>query len=162
MKLKETWANNYFFSNDIWNCYKFQVQDANKPFFTVHIMKDDGTGEEAYIDKDSNAGILELDTWYQVVVTYKSGIMTFYINGEKVQEWTDFPTGSIIPPNAGIDVCIGQALATDDFDNGDHEWKEWLGYFNGWLDDMRFYNVILTDAQVQSLYQYEKDNTITE
>jgi hypothetical protein len=162
MKLYETWPHSYFFSNDVWHSYKFQVQDANKPFFTAHIMKDDGTGEEAYIDKDSNAGILELDTWYQVVVTYTSGKMIFYIDGEKVQEWDDFPTGTLMEPHAGIDICIGQALPTEDFDDADHEWKEWLGYFKGYMDDMRFYNVVLTDAQIKSLYDYEKDNTITE
>jgi hypothetical protein len=160
MKLYETWAHSYFISNDIWHCWKFQVQDANKPFFTAHILKDDGSGEEAWIDKDANTGILELDIWYHVVLTYKSGKMIFYIDGAKVMEWDDFPTGTLIDPHAGIDLCIGQALATDDFDDGDHEWKEWLGYFKGWLDDMRFYNTILTDAQVTTLYNYERDNTI--
>jgi hypothetical protein len=162
MNLYETWAHSYFISNDIWHCWKFQVQDANKPFFTAHLTKDDGSGEEAYVDKDSNAGILELNTWYHVVLTYTSGKMIFYIDGVKVQEWDDFPTGTLIDPHPGIDLCIGQALATDDYDDDLHEWKEWLGYFKGYLDDMRFYNTILTDAQVTTLYNYEKDNTITE
>lgn len=160
MNLYETWAHSYFISNDIWHCWKFQVQDANKPFFTAHIIKDDGSGEEAYIDKDANSGILELDTWHHVVMTYKSGMMVFYVDGVKTQEWDDFPTGTLTPPHDGIDLCIGQALPTDGFDDGDHEWKEWLGYLKGYLDDMRFYNVILTDAQVTTLYNYEKDNVI--
>ena len=160
LNMYETWANNYFISNDIWHCWKFQVQDANKPFFTAHINKDDGSGEDAYVDKDSNAGILELNTWYHVVLTYTSGKMIFYIDGVKVQEWDDFPTGTLIEPHTGIDLCIGQALPTADFDDGDHQWQEWLGFFKGWLDDMRIYNVVLTDAQVTSLYNYEKDNVI--
>lgn len=165
MNLYETWAHSYVISNDIWNTWKYQVQDANKPFFTAHIMKDDGTGEDAYIDKDSNAGVLELDTWYNVVLTYTSGKMIFYINGEKIQEWDDFPTGAFMEPNPDVDLCIGQALPTDvytDIEGDPYEWKEWLGYFKGYLDDMRFYNVVLTDAQIQTLYNYEKDNTITE
>ncbi len=162
MKLQETWAHNYFISNDIWHSWKFQVQEANKPFFTAHILKDDGSGEETWIDKDSSFEWLEIDTWHHVVLTYTSGKMIFYIDGENVQEWDDFPTGTLIPPHAGIDLCIGQALATDDFDDDEHEWKEWLGYFKGYLDDMRFYNVILTDAEVKDLYDYEKDNTITD
>lgn len=163
MKLYETWAHSYFFSNDIWHTYKFQVQDANKPFFTAHLTKDDGSGEEAYVDKDSNAGILELEQWYQVVLTYTSGKMIFYIDGEKVQEWDDFPTGTLIEPHAGINICIGQALPTDaytDIEGDPHQYKEWLGYFKGYLDDMRFYNVILTDAQVKANYDYEKANVI--
>ena len=75
MKLYETWAHSYFFSNDIWHTFKFQVQDANKPFFTAHFMKADQT--EGWIDKDSNAGVLDLDKWYQVVLTYTRGQMTF-------------------------------------------------------------------------------------
>jgi hypothetical protein len=160
MKLYGSWAHNYIISNDIWHSWKYQLQDANKPFFTAHIMKDDGTGEEAWIDKDSNFGILDFDKWYHVVLTYTSGKMIFYINGEEVQEWDDFPTGTFIEPHAGIDICIGQALPTDDYDNGDHEWQEWLGYFKGWMDDMRFYNVILTDIQVKALYDYENVTTI--
>jgi len=165
MKLYDTWAHSYFFSNDIWNCYKFQVQDANKPFFTAKITKDDGTGDPAWIDKDSNTGILDLEKWYQVVLTYKSGAMTFYIDGVKVQFWDDFPTGTLFPPNPAVDICIGQALPTDvytDIPDDPYEWKEWLGYFKGYMDDMRFYNVILTDAQIVTQYNYEKDNTVTQ
>ncbi len=159
MNLYETWAHNYFISNDIWHTWKFQVQDANKPFFTAHIT-DDATGDEAYIDKDSNTGILELDTWYHVVMTYTKGKMIFYIDGVKVQEWDDFPSGDFIAPHDGIDLCIGQALATDDFDDDLHQWEEWLGYFKGYLDDMRIYNTVLTDAQVTSLHEYEANTTI--
>ncbi len=161
MKLYETWAHSYFFSNDIWNTYKFQVQDANKPFFTAHFMKSDQT--EGWIDHDTDTETLELDTWYQVVVTYTGGKMTFYINGVKAKEWTDFDPGTLMEPHAGVDICIGQALPTaiyTDIPDDPYEWKEWLGHFKGYLDDMRFYNVLLTDAQVQTQYNYEKDNVI--
>jgi hypothetical protein len=162
MKLYETWAHSYFFSNDIWNTYKFQVQDANKPFFTAHFNKTDGTGE-GWIDKDADAGILALDTWYQVVVTYTGGKMTFYIDGAKIKEWTDFPAGTLVAPHDGVDICIGQALPTavyTDIPDDPYQFQEWLGFFKGYLDDMRFYNILLTDAQVTTLYNYEKDNVI--
>lgn len=161
MKLYETWAHSYFFSNDIWHTYKFQVQDANKPFFTAHFMKADQT--EGWIDKDSNAGVLDLDKWYHVVVTYTGGQMTFYIDGVNVQFWDDFDAGTLIEPHAGVDICIGQALPTaayTDIQDDPHQWKEWLGYFKGYLDDMRFYNVMLTDAQVKALYDYESTTVI--
>ena len=164
MNLYETWAHSYFISNDIWHTWKFQVQDANKPFFTAHFNKDDGSGE-GWVDRDANTGILENDTWYQVVLTYTGGKMTFYINGEKVQEWDDFDAGTFIEPDAGVNLCIGQALPTGvytDIEGDPHQWKDWLGYFKGYMDDMRFYNVMLTDAQIKSQYDYEKDNTITE
>ncbi len=163
MNLYDTWAHSYFISNDIWNTWKFQVQDANKPFFTAHFMKPDQT--EGWIDKDSNGGVLELNQWYHVVLTYTGGQMTFYIDGVKVQFWDDFDAGTLIPPNPAVDLCIGQALPTSvytDIPDDPYEWKEWLGFFKGYMDDMRFYNVMLTDAQVTTLYNYEKDNTITE
>jgi len=164
MKLYDTWAHSYFISNDIWNTWKFQVQDANKPFFTAHFDKDDGSGE-GWIDHDTDTETLELDTWYHVVVTYTGGKMTFYIDGVKAKEWTDFDPGTLMEPHAGVDICIGQALPTSvytDIPDDPYQWQEWLGYFKGYLDDMRFYNVLLTDAQVNALYNYEKDNTITE
>jgi len=161
MKLYETWEHSYFISNDIWNTWKFQVQDLNKPFFTAHYKKDDG--DPAWIDHDSGNGTLDLEEWYQVVVTYTGGKMIFYINGEKVQTWDDFPPGTLYPPNPAVDLCIGQALPTGvytDIPDDPYEWKEWLGYFKGYLDDMRFYNVILTDVQVKALYDYENVTTI--
>jgi len=159
MKLYETWAHSYFISNDIWHSWKFQVQDANKPFFTAHFDKNDGTGE-GWIDHDSNTGELDLDTWHHVVVTYTGGKMTFYIDGDNVMAWEDFAAGTLIAPHDGVDLCIGQALPTAAFELPDHEWSDGKGYFKGYLDDMRFYNAILTDAQVQTLYNYEKDNVV--
>ncbi len=158
MNLYETWAHNFFISNDIWHSWKFQVQDANKPFFTAHFMKSDQT--EGWVDKDSNTGVLDLDKWYHIVLTYTGGQMTFYIDGVKVQFWDDFDPGTLIEPHAGVDLCIGQALPTAAYDLPDHQWEEWLGYFKGYMDDMRFYNVMLTDAQVKALYDYEKATTI--
>lgn len=161
INLYETWAHSYFFSNDIWNCYKFQVQDANKPFFTCKILKDDGTGENAWIDKDSNTGQLVNNEWTHIAVTYKSGEMVFYFNGVEVMLWDDFPTGSIVQPNPAIDICIGQALPTANYSDvpGDpYEWKEWLGYLQGSLDDLKFYNIALTGTQVNQIYTWEVAN----
>jgi len=162
MKLYETWAHSYVISNDIWNTWKYQVQDANKPFFTAHFNKDDGSGE-GWIDHDSETGVLENDKWHHVVVTYKGGMMTFYIDGVLVKKWEDFDPGTFVPPNPAVDICIGQALPTDVYSAvaGDpYEWQEWLGHFKGYMDDFRFYNVILTDAQVKVLYDYELATTI--
>jgi len=165
IKLDETWAHNYFISLDIWNCWKFQVQDANKPFFTRKILKDDGSGDNAWIDKDSNAGILTNDTWHHIAVTYTSGHMRFYIDGVETQHWDDFPTGTPVDPNPAVNMVIGQALPSDVYNDtpGDpYEWKEWLGYLKGSLDDLKIYNITLTGAQVNSIYMWEKDNQIVE
>jgi hypothetical protein len=163
MKLDTLWPHNYFISNDIWHCWKFQVPEHLKPFFTRHLTADDGSGE-IYVDKDANPVTLEEPfKWQHVVMTYTKGKIVFYIDGAKAVEWTDFPDGTPIDPHDGIDLCIGQALPTDDFSSDPddpHAWKAWTGYFKGWMDDIRIYNEVLTDAQVTSLYNYEKDNVM--
>ncbi|MCD4725751.1 MAG: hypothetical protein K8R63_13015 [Bacteroidales bacterium] len=158
INLYETWAHSYFISNDIWNCWKFQVQDANKPFFTRKILKDDGSGENAWIDKDANTGILENGVWTHIAMTFQSGEMTFYINGAEVMFWDDFPTGTPVDPNPLVDICIGQALPTSVYGMEGYEWQEWLGYLKGSLDDLKMYNIVLTGTQVNQIYTWEKDN----
>ncbi|MCK4569493.1 MAG: LamG domain-containing protein [Bacteroidales bacterium] len=163
INLYETWAHSYFLSNDIWNCWKFQVQDANKPFFTRKILKDDGSGENAWIDKDANTGILENGVWTHIAMTYQSGEMIFYINGEETMLWDDFPTGTPVDPNPLVDICIGQSLPTSAFSDvpGDpYEWKEWLGYLKGSLDDLKMYNIVLTGTQVNQIYIWEVANVV--
>jgi hypothetical protein len=39
-----------------------------------------------------------------------------------------------------------------------YEWKEWLGYLKGYLDDMKIYNIVLTETQINQIYTWEKDN----
>jgi hypothetical protein len=121
-------------------------------------------GEEAYIDRDTDAGILQNDTWTHVAMTFTSGEMVFYLDGEEVVKWTgDDLTGTGIAPHDGIDLCIGQALPTDDYSadpEDPHAWKEWTGYFKGYLDDLRFYNEVLTGPQIKVMYDYENANTI--
>jgi len=153
MKIYESWAHNYFISYDIWHSWKIQVQNENKFYFTSHIQLD--AGGETHINEDSQNGSMSLNEWHHAVITYESGSLNFYIDGTKVASLNELPTGTIIDPHAGIDLCIGQALATADFDDDVHAWKEWLGYFKGWLDDMRIYNVVLTEDQVKGLYDYE-------
>jgi len=163
IKLSETWAHSYFISNDIWNCWKFQVQDANKPFFTCQIRKDDGSF--AHINQDSGDQTLDPlnDVWQHIAVTYKSGEMVFYIDGVAVKTWTppDCPTGTKVDPNPAVDICIGQGLPSDVYSDvpGDpYEWKEWIGYLKGYLDDMKIYNIVLSETQINSIYTFEKDN----
>ncbi|MEN8225262.1 MAG: LamG-like jellyroll fold domain-containing protein [Bacteroidota bacterium] len=163
INLYDTWAHSYFISNDIWNCWKFQVQDANKPFFTRKILKDDGSGENAWIDKDANTGILENGVWTHVAMTFQSGEMIFYINGVETMLWDDFPTGTPVDPNPLVDICIGQALPTSvytDIPDDPYEWKEWLGFLKGSLDDMKMYNIVLTGTQVNQIYTWEVDNVV--
>jgi len=163
MKVDTLWPHGYFLSNDIWHAWKFQVPEHFKPFFTRHINLDDGSGE-AHVNEDSGFP-LDWDPakWQQLVMTYTKGKLIFYIDGELVRE-ADIAPGTAIAPDAGIDFCIGQALPSASYteiEDDPHQWKEWLGYFKGWMDDIRIYNEVLTPAQIKTQYDYEKDNTVT-
>ncbi len=162
MKVDTLWPHGYFLSNDIWHAWKFQVPEHFKPFFTRHIDLDDGSGE-AHINEDSGFPLdWEPAKWQHLAITYTKGKLVFYVDGNLVRE-ADIAEGAPLEPHSGIDFCIGQGLPTAAYDSDDdHQWAEWIGYFKGWMDDIRIYNEVLTTAQVKSLYDYEKDNAITE
>ncbi len=144
--------NNRFIGLQSWNGYKFQLQSVNKAFFTV------ATDSSIY-DKDTDP---PLDTlvWYNLAVTYKSGEMTFYINGAQTQQYTDV-MGNLKTVDAGQDLAIGcgasvYAATTDNYDVDHIIPAAWGGYFIGKLDDIRLYNRVLTPAEVSSIYNLEK------
>ena len=148
--------SSYMVSLDRWNGYKFQLQSANKPFLTVK------TAPGKYIDKDNESPTLDVNKWYHLTVTYKSGAMTFYVNGTPVKTWTDV-TGDPYAVKSNINLAIGQDLPTslytlnkDDDADGNSLYGPYGGYFTGDMDEIRMYNVVLSDTQVKSIYNAEK------
>lgn len=137
-----------------WNGYKFQLQGANKFFFTVKAV--DGT-DTAYYDRDDEVAVLDNDTWYHGVVTFKPGEMNFYVNGDLVKSWTNTPNAPITLANP-IDFVIGQDLPTNVYTNveGDY-YVNWGGFWTGDLDDVMLYNTALDATQVKSIYNNQKD-----
>ncbi|WP_420146662.1 LamG-like jellyroll fold domain-containing protein [Spirosoma sp.] len=148
--------SNYLVSLNRWNGYKLQLQEANKAFMTVK------TAAGKYNDKDNESPTLDVNKWYHITVTYKSGGMTFYLNGSPVKAYTDV-TGDPYAVKSNINLTIGQDLPTslytaDDKDNadGNNFYGPWGGYFTGDIDEVRIYNVVLSDTQVKSIYNAEK------
>ncbi len=144
-------GNNRFMGLHSWVGYKFQLQDANKSFFTI------ATAEAIY-DKDTDPP-LEIETWYNLAVTFGGGYMKFYINGTETKVWDDTPGTALA--NTGNDLVFGRGsdvYAADDsnYDNDKIIPLSWGGYFRGALDEIRIYNSVLTAAQVQSIYDLEK------
>ncbi|QMW04033.1 LamG domain-containing protein [Spirosoma foliorum] len=151
-------ANNYMLGLNRWNGYKFNIQQANYAFFTIKT----GTG---IIDHDNADPTLDLNKWYHITVTYKAGNMNFYLNGTLVKNWPNL-TGDPVAVKSTINLAIGQDLPTslykfdeasqkDDAD-GNNFYGPWGGYFRGDLDEVRIYNVALSDTQVKSIYTAEK------
>lgn len=137
-----------------WNGYKVQYQGANKIFFT---MKAASGSDTAYYDRDDEVAVLDNDVWYHVVVTFKAGEMNFYINGDLVKSWTNtpFPPVTLTSP---VNFVIGQDLPTSQYSttDGDANYVNWGGFFTGDIDDVMFYNVVLSEPQIKSIYDNQK------
>lgn len=156
------WDNNYMLALSRWNGYKFQLQHTPRAFFTVN---HDATGNN-YDNQDNNVTINGVCKWIHYAVTFTSGTMTFYINGVKTATWTTpAETGGLLLLNGAAgtlsaqqDLVFGQDLATSAYstDSSSPNYLNWGGYFIGSLDDIRIYNSVLTDAQIQSIYNQEK------
>ncbi|MCX6233668.1 MAG: LamG domain-containing protein [Bacteroidetes bacterium] len=153
IKMEEQPNNDYIIAMNRWNGWKLNLQDANFLFFTIK------TNQGIY-DRDSNPGAILPDVWTYVTVTFTDGFMNFYIDGELALAWDNTP--GIPAADGTINVSIGSDLPTSVYSPDDTSpfYVNWGGYFKGNIDDVRFYNVVLTATQITSLYNYEKDNVV--
>jgi hypothetical protein len=157
INMEEQPNNDYIIAMDRWNGWKLNLQDANFLFFTIQCTYN---GNSVYYDRDSNPAAITAGVWTYVTVTFIDGFENFYINGELVKAWDNTPGSPVAVDN--INLTIGSDLPTNVYSTDDTSpfYVNWGGYFKGYIDDIRFYNVVLTAAQVSSLYLYEKDNTV--
>lgn len=156
IKLAEV-RNNRFVGLHSWNGYKFEVQDGNRPFMTIHSTTDQ------YYDRDAAVAIGQ-GAWYHLAASYTAGAMKFYINGILVKTWNDTPDPAVTLPTPyslvlGCDFPTNQYAATPaNYDADKKIPAEWGGYLHGTLDEVRMYKTALSDAQVTSIYDLEKPN----
>ena len=147
----EVRENNRFMGLQSWHGYKYQLQSANKSFFTA--ATDDGI-----FDKDTDPP-LEILTWYHLTVTYESGSMIFYIDGVKTMEHTDVTGNLILVEDHDLAIGCGSSKYADDDSNYDIDHiipAPWGGFFHGKIDDIRLYNRVLSGQEVTSIYNLEK------
>jgi len=163
VKPDSTRAGNYIMSYNYWNSWKFNLQDANKPFFTV-------TTAAGGTDADNEGGGSAVNgTWSQLVVSMNltTGTLTFYINGASTMVWavgTDKVkpnlTGTIkayatvLPLMIGACTTYAEVIAKWDWVTPPIKPQGW-DYFIGSMDELKVYNVALTDGQVAKLYKDE-------
>ena len=148
IKRHGTNSNNYIVSLDRWNGYKFQLQSANYPFLTVHT----GSG---YADVDAGVAVPD-ETWTQIGVSYTNGTMKFYVNGSLAK--TQVVNGALVTLAEPVPLSIGNELPKDTYDliNSSSDYAFYgANYFIGSIDDIRFYNTVLSDAEVQSIHTQE-------
>ncbi len=140
----------YIMSNNIWDCWKFELPDHGKPFIT---RKFAGDPDPKYMDKDSNPVALEALTWYNVIVAVSTTHCIFYIDGTLAVDWdiSDMGVTTPIADDPAVNLVIGS------FKPNDLDWtvESWFTSFNGSLDDIRFYDKALTAAEVTALYTME-------
>lgn len=106
---------------------------------------------------DDNPGTIPLNDWTHAAVSYTNGTMKFYINGELVK--TVEVKGTPITLKDPVNLVIGNELPKNDYNmtnTSDANYFWGANYFTGDLDDIRFYNTALTDAQIFSIYTIEK------
>jgi hypothetical protein len=152
-------ANNRFLGLQSWIGYKFQLQEANRPFLTVHASNN---ASDTYYDRDAEVN-LPINEWHHIAVTFGGGKMIFYIDGTAVKTWENTPGEAISIAGTPYNLVFGQDFPTDkyaatttNFDNDHIIPLDWGGYFRGYLDEIRIYNTPLTDAQIKSIYDREK------
>jgi hypothetical protein len=137
-----------------------QTTSGGKPFFTYK------TVNGVYVDADNESeNSIKAGQWNYIVVTLNSTQkeMKFFVNGVLTKTWTDAVKGiapltrTLISP-APQPFIIG-CVATDaevaaNFMDWTTEFN--FGYFQGAIDELRIYNVALTDAMVSNLYYKQK------
>lgn len=149
-------ANNRFLGLQSWIGYKFQLQEANRPFLTIH------SADDKYYDRDAEVN-LPINEWHHIAVTFGGGNMIFYIDGVAVKTWDNTPGDAMSIASAPYNLVFGQDFPTDQYAatdaNFDTDHKiplAWGGYFHGLLDEIRIYKAALTATQVESIYNREK------
>lgn len=159
VKPLELYENNYILSQNYWNGYKLQTQGAGKPFFTY--KKADGDIIDADNETDNS---IKADQWNHIVITLDGTAkeLSFYVNGLLTKTWTEADKG-IGPITQTLTAPEPQpfligAVATE-AEIGTWDWTETpttFGHFKGAIDELKLYNMALTEGQVSKLYTDEK------
>ncbi|MDY0344366.1 MAG: LamG domain-containing protein [Lentimicrobium sp.] len=155
----ELYEDNYIVSQNYWTGYKLQTVSNGKPFFTF--KKTDGGIVDADNETDNS---IKVNQWNHIVVALNSTTkeLKMYVDGTLTKTWTADDKG-IGPLTQTLDPApqpfIIGCVATDaELAANFMEWTtaENLGYFKGAIDELKIYNIALTDGQVSKLYNDEK------
>jgi hypothetical protein len=164
IKPDSLYENNYIVSQNFWQGYKLQTQSGGKPFFTY--KKVDGGIIDADNETDNS---IKANQWNHIVISLNAVTMEekMYVAGTLTKTWTaaNKSIGPLIqtltapdPQPFIIGCCATDSeLANDLVTN----WMAWttaanFGYCTGVIDELKIYNIALTDGQVSKLYMEEK------
>lgn len=96
------------------------------------------------------------NAWFQLAFTYEAatGAWSLYVDGVKVKdaEYGDkMAWGGCVPADANAFYLGGWASLIEKYQGG----QDWMSYFAGSIDELRIYNKVLTEAEVQALRKEE-------
>ncbi|NVO21526.1 MAG: LamG domain-containing protein [Bacteroidetes bacterium] len=164
VKPDSLYENNYIVSQNFWQGYKLQTQGGGKPFFTY--KKVDGGIVDADNETDNS---IKAGQWNHIVISINSVTMEekMYVAGTLTKTWTaaNKSIGPLIQTlsNPGPQPFIIGCCASDDELANDlvTNWMAWttaanFGYCTGAIDELKIYNIALSDGQVSKLYNDEK------
>jgi len=160
-------GGNYIASLNYWNNWKFQIQEQGKAFFTVK-------AQAGHTDADNEADLsVSPGNWKHAVVVLdlENSKLSFYINGLLTKEWTNTGKPNLVgsqsaayvsPLGKQLPLMIGAATTYPEA-QASWDWSGWntptsWDHFEGYMDEIKFYNTALKSGQVQWLYNQEVQN----
>lgn len=126
------------------------------------------TNEVVTTAYEGNVSSLFDDKWTQMVITYdaSTSIKTVYIDGEIVRQENFTNQDPMLEELAfntnGVEEAIDTDFAIGYYATRDNEATEWANYegdtrtFSGLIDDVRIWDVALSQAEVEELFQAEE------
>jgi hypothetical protein len=161
VKPDSTRAGNYIISYNYWNSLKFQLQEQNKPFFTIH------TNADGWVDADNEHDFSAPNkTWTHLVISLDMNTkkLDMYVNGTLTKEWDSTTKTGLTGSGAFqyknvLPLMIG-ACTTYNEANTEWNWTwsktpaGWDGFI-GYMDELKVYNIALDGGQVAKLYKDE-------
>ena len=95
--------------------------------------------------------------WINIAVTYDAATSTFkvFVNGSKIATQTQAGYGPLMFQNASKMVFGTVQFQTTPSLTTTHGTEPWASYLNGQMDEVRIYNIALSESEVGSLVKLE-------
>lgn len=119
--------------------WTLQIQNSGSQLQVVRFQ----INNDSSFNRSSNAGVLALNTWQHVAVTYNNGTLTFYMNGleQGISTGVPVPNPRVSPPRIG--------MRSTDLQRG----------FDGRIDELRIWDRALSAAEIQTSMNLELAGT---
>lgn len=168
VKTETVKGGNYIASLNYWNNWKFQIQEQAKALFTVKT-------QAGITDSDNERDLsVNKGAWHHVVVVLQLDSvqpLKFYVDGLLSKEWDNKAKPNLVgsqgaqyvsPLNIQLPLMIGAATTYAEA-KAAWDWSGWdtptsWDFFDGMMDEIKFYNTNLLSGQVQWLYNKEIQN----